>query len=360
MAKLEYYVDPLSGSDTTGDGLSDGTAWQSIQHALNNITKNTADGDRINVKDTADDVLSAELDFTTIGNYTQTHGLLIQGYTSTAGDGGIGGISGGGTTGIITTVRNYIAFKDMHLHNTGSNNILDIVQGALEGCEFDNSSSTGNIVKVNESSVCNCYFHNTDGNALYMNRGLAFGNYFKQGGTYSFDTALNLNALSCAVRNIISIDGASNGITSLGSSISVMNNSILSAGGTGAGIEPDSLNYGSSFINNLVEGFSGTGGKGINKVNKDMVNYSHNSVYNCETDLASDGQSIIAHDNESLGASPFAKTGADTFENRFAHFAPADVGNVLSGGLTGHTRGAVANSAGGGGTTYSLHPLAYN
>ena len=90
MAKSEYYVDPLNGSDTTGDGLSDGTAWQTVQNALNSITKNTTDGDRINVKDTADDVLTAPLQFGAIGSYSLTYGLLIEGYSTNAGDGGVG------------------------------------------------------------------------------------------------------------------------------------------------------------------------------------------------------------------------------------------------------------------------------
>jgi hypothetical protein len=38
-------------------------------------------------------------------------------------------------------------------------------------------------------------------------------------------------------------------------------------------------------------------------------------------------------DNESLGATPFAKSGSDTFANRFVYFAPADTGNVYGGAI---------------------------
>jgi hypothetical protein len=338
MAKSEYYVDPLNGSDTTGDGLSDATAWQTVQKALDSITtKNSTDGDRINVKDTADDVLTAQLDFTTLGGYSLTAGLLIEGYSTTAGDGGVGGISGGGTTGIITTTRTYIGFRNMHLHNTGANAIISINRGAVEGCEFDNSSYTANVVQVTEGSCSNCYFHNTDGEALRIS-GAAYGNYFKQGATYSFDSAILAAGNSLVSNNIISVDGASNGILTETHPISVFSNSIISAGGTGTGIAPTSNNYASSYVNNLVEGFS----TGISKVGRDMAICSSNTAFNCTTAFNIGGQFVVGFDNAIAGSSPFKKSGADTFANRFAYFEPDT--NYAGTSISGNgSRGAVAD-----------------
>ena len=337
MAKSEYYVDPLNGSDTTGDGLSDGTAWQTVQNALNSITKNTTDGDRINVKDTADDVLTAPLQFGAIGSYSLTYGLLIEGYSTNAGDGGVGGISGGGTTGIITTTRSYIGFRNMHLHNTGANAIISISRGALEGCEFDNSSFTGNVVQVNEGSCSNCYFHNTDGEALKITLGAAYGNYFKQGATYSFDSAILASSQSFIVENVISVDGASNGILADTNPTSIINNSILSASGTGIGISHTGNNFGSSDLNNLIEGFS----VGVQKTNRDLANISSNTAFDCTTAFDLNNAFVIGENNTAVGSSPFKKSGADTFANRFTYFEPDT--NYAGTNLNGNgSRGAVA------------------
>jgi len=350
MAKSEYYVDPSGGNDTTGDGTI-GTPWKTVQKALDSITRNTTDGDRINVKDTADDVLSAELDFSTYGANSLNYALLIQGYTSTAGDGGIGGISGGGTTAIISTQRSYIAFKDMHLHNTGSNVILNIYRSSLDNCEFNNSSSTGNIVEVSQAAVINCYFHDTDGSAVAGGSCVIFGCYFKAGATYEMDTCINATAASLvASRCILSIDGATNGIGGVAILAQILNNSILSDGGTGTGIDSESGGWGASYINNVVEGFSGTGGVGItNTPSRDVYSWSNNSVYNCATDSSNEDEAYILYGNESLGSSPFAKSGSDTRANRFTYFEPVDVGSVYGGGTVGLDRGAVPQPAGGGG-----------
>lgn len=338
MAKSEYYVDPLNGSDTTGDGLSDGTAWQTVQNALNSITKNTTDGDRINVKDTADDVLTAPLQFGAIGSYSLNYGLLIEGYSTNAGDGGIGGISGGGTTGIITTQRLYIFFKNMHLHNTGANNIINIKRGGIESCEFDNSSSTSNNVTMSDGCCLNCHFHNLAGDALSLSLGVARGNYFKQGTTYEMVRAIELATNAFAVNNIISVDGASDGIYGGANPCTATNNSIFAASGSGTGLEISSSNYASSYVNNVVEGFS----TGISNVNRDASIISSNSAFNCTTAFSGMNFSgLPAINNTAVGGSPFKKSGADTFANRFAYFEPDT--NYAGTNLNGNgSRGAVA------------------
>ena len=53
-----YYVDPGSGSDVTGTGTV-GSPWASVQHALDNITRDATNGDQINIKAGTADVLSS-------------------------------------------------------------------------------------------------------------------------------------------------------------------------------------------------------------------------------------------------------------------------------------------------------------
>jgi hypothetical protein len=110
----------------------------------------------------------------------------------------------------------------------------------------------------------------------------------------------------------------------------------LSAGGTGVGIEIANNNaIHSAVYGNLVEGFSGSGGKGFSFGFTDAKHkavLAYNAVYNCTTAYNNTwGQVSLLEDNETLGASPFAKSGSDTFANRFTYFAPVDTGNVHDG-----------------------------
>ena len=63
---VDYYVDPTSGSDATGDGTSHAAAWATIQHALDNITQGTY-GDAINIQCDGTSSLSSGLDLSTYG-----------------------------------------------------------------------------------------------------------------------------------------------------------------------------------------------------------------------------------------------------------------------------------------------------
>ena len=83
--------------------------------------------------------------------------------------------------------------------------------------------------------------------------------------------------------------------------------------------------------------------------------YGRHAFFNNTTDEDLPAGEILYNDgdNESLGSSPFAKSGADTFANRFTYFAPNDVGNVRGGAYPSGSRfdkGAVqhADPAGGG------------
>ena len=137
-----------------------------------------------------------------------------------------------------------------------------------------------------------------------------------------------------------------------------MNNSIFSAGGSGTGIlisggGGNALNI--ILFNNVVEGFSDTGGQGIDfNTTTRMGWYRNNHLYNNTSQYVATGNMIDLGDNEDLsGSSPFDKSGSDTFANRFTYFAPADVGNMRGGSYPNGSRldkGAVqhADPAGGG------------
>jgi hypothetical protein len=184
-------------------------------------------------------------------------------------------------------------------------------------------------------------------------------NYLKNDGTTDFVDALKPGTNTIVEHNIISIDGATVGIANTGSfNIAWLHNSILASSGTGIGIEHSSgIGLSFSLVNNLVEGFSGGGGIGIQLATgtRQSAIYAGNAVYDNETEYDDGGKTdyLLVADNETLGASPFAKSGADTFANRFTYFAPVDTGNVQGGAYPAAARrdkGAVqhADPAGGG------------
>ena len=85
------------------------------------------------------------------------------------------------------------------------------------------------------------------------------------------------------------------------------------------------------------------------------MNYSaYNAVSDCATkyDYINNSPRYQGSDDEELSVEVFEKSGSDTFANRFAYFAPKDVGNLWRGSSSGNLdKGAVqhADPAGGGG-----------
>lgn len=321
-APNEYYVRATNGNDSN-DGLSHANAWKTIDHALDTsgggITRDSGDGDRINVNDEADVVLSAALDIDGSGQYgnpTITAPLIFQGYTSTAGDGGIGGISGGGSVSIISdTVVDAVIFHDMHLHNCGSAAILDLDNDCtIFNCELNNTSGDGARFD-DKLAVIDCYFHDIGGAGVGGWAGHIVNNFFKNG-TKSFTKAIDhhISDNLSIVNNIVSIGGASDGISYRNDSF-VSHNTVYSNGGTGDGIVSASTGTNSVWVvNNLVVGFSGTGGVGIRTPSGGVLMiYGHNKFYDNETD---DVTGVIFNNlgnNTALGASPFTDPSSDDF-----------------------------------------------
>ncbi len=329
--QTQTYVRP-SDADDNGDG-SIGDPYGDIEFALEQVTRDSTNGDRFNVMDGGDEVLEFALDIVNdYGTPNENAPLVFQGMTAagSAGDGGIGGISGGGSVAILdSTSIDHVHFIDMHLHNTGSAELFDADQYcSLIRCEIDNCSNTGTPVALgNNAKIIGCHIHNIAGRCFFST-GIASFNYFENG-TNDFIYTLG-SSFGLVYRNIIKIDGASDGISLRGDDAQAINNSIWSNGGTGAGISVDSPDRGSMIINNLIEGFSGTGGKGVEFVNNNRVAlFAGNSSYNNDTDyetpilLLDDWKGL---GNEVLSASPFTDAVNGDFK-------PVDTGAVKEGSI---------------------------
>lgn len=304
-APTNYYVDPLNGNDSTGDGTS-GTPWKSVQKALNTITRNATNGDQINVKAGAADVLAASLSLSTYGTATETAPLILRGYTTTANDGGYGAISGGNSVNIAdfyNASKPRVYFVDMDLgYGAASGKLLQLYFGTLLRCKVHHAA-TGVSIVSGHSVVAHCYIYSCTSYSIetYVSVPvLIYHNFLKNRGLYLE------SSLGTVAHNIISVDTNAYGIYCYGGGDALIQNSIYANGGNGPGIHTSGATYQRNVIlNNVVEGFSG--GIGINVPSGvNLLLYGNNKVYNCGTAFSMSGDPVLdVGNNSTLAASPF-------------------------------------------------------
>ena len=317
MAITETYVDPAiagaSGAGTVGDPYGD------LQHALDTMTRDATNGDRINIKAGTDEILGAAIDLSTYGTPAATAQLVFQGYTTAAADGGIGGISGAATYSVFnSTTIEWISFVDLHCHNSGSETVIQLDRyGIIAGCEIDNTSGNGVAFQAaNGALVTNCYIHNIGGVGVNFNAGGFVYHCYFENGTNDFTNAVNIASSSISISFcIFNLDGASNGVfcTPFNASYDIRNNTFYSASGTGKAIVIDNdVDSPGLIASNYIEGFSGAGGVGINSSASDSVSLISNRYYN-NTTHRSDGVLIINTDNSATAASALTNPGGGDF-----------------------------------------------
>lgn len=361
MAITDYYVDPSinanSGTGTIGDPYGD------LQYALNSISRNTTDGDRINIKAGTAEVLTGTLSYSSYGAPNVGAGLILQGYTSAQGDGGIAEINGNGNN---VSIQVGVSFIDLKMHSgAATGDLIKLYNAVAVNCEIYDAF---NGVEVGVySSVVNCYVHNCDQYGIDLAGASSASNCYVRSRSTDSRGAMNAGIYlagrpSSAEGCIVSCDSTTSGINCFQDGTSAINCSIISDGGTGYGIIFNSSAVASGCRNSLIEGFSGAGGAGIHWVDptpseaKGTVAY--NSIFDCTTALSGDNNVVMYKANNTVAAaSPFKKSGADTFDNRFAYFEPdtSNAGTNLNGN---GSQGAVAAAGGGGTTTSPKHPLA--
>lgn len=340
MAFTEIYVDPSiagdSGAGTSADPYGD------LEYAIEQETFDLTNGTRVNIKAGTAEVLAAELDAALADTGTsiawvptETAPLIFQGYTTAAADGGKGAISGGGAVEIISTTKDYITFKDLVLSNTGAATVVLMDDFcSVINCEIHTSTGSGLDLDSNCFAIGN-YVHVTGATNKYGIKcdsgAWVEGNYIVMGTDMSH--GIYLGALGgVAYRNIITLTGTASSIK-YGISIiagSAIQNSIYSSGAhLGAGISIPTNDRTNQVRNNLIEGFSGTGGRALATGTQTSLGiFGGNAEFNCNIGFEAPSEYILHDygDNETLTASPF--TSASTLD-----FSPVDTGNVKEGAL---------------------------
>ena len=370
MAMTDYYVDPLGGSDITGDGLSDATAWQTIQHALNSVTRNLTDGDRFNIKAGAEVVFTAAIDYTTYTTPSPAAPLIYQGYSSAAGDGGIAEIDLGGNN----LSQSAVHLADLKIRNAGSGTNGFLVSNACATNVWFSDSSAQSGVSLNQGSAYRCVFSDLTGTQAIRASTSAHitGCYFGLSASESpTNYAIRTVNPQVVTHNCFKLETGITAISITKDAQNISYNSILQTGPkAGTGFLAPFNKYGHRINGNIIEGFAT--GFDWDTQTEPLGHAYENAAYNNTTNYDSTFIGPYYRDNETLSASAFAKSGSITLSKFVSdnagfwadvatYFEPQDTGNVFGNfGFNALTKGAVPRpvGTGGGGGTSPKHPLA--
>lgn len=362
MAGTHYYVDNLNGTDSVGFGTSPGSgAVATIGYLLAHLSDDPV-GTQINLADNAAHTLSGSLDYTTFGAPTINGNITWRGYTSTANDGGVATIDGASTYSLTgsSSVVSYVNFVDLIIQNLAHSSGWSAPFGYATILNVRWINCTGVVGGGNAPQFINCSFEDFPVYAgipyalHFTGVGLVSGCFFRN----NTRSCINLNGAAVTARdNILAVNNGYNGIVLSGAvgGVSIVNNSLLGVShSTGDAIQLINTSYQCDICNNLIEGFTGgyVVNQGVSTRTRDNGILANNSYYNCSSSFNYTSEVICYEGNESLGSTPFAKSGSITFANRETYFAPQDVGSVFGGSLhSNRDRGAVqgAGSGSGGG-----------
>ncbi len=329
---------------TQADG-SIGNPWRSIQGALDLITRDATNGNQINVK--AGSVQSPNASFTlaTYGTPGNTSPLVLRGYSASAGDGGMAEIDCGGRTFWADSNYRYIVMADFEAHNFGNNNGISLV-GYTENLAYrlevhKGASSPTSKTLLFVSKAIGCYVHDagTTGTGIsYYSGGFAYGNY-----VYNCPNGISSGTM---INNVV-VDCTNYGINcAIGALGALCNTVYVSTAATGTGIIVLARTLA---LNNIVEGYSGSGGKGISTAESMFIGYT--ALFNNATGESLGDTWLNIGGGVALAASPFTDAAGGDFS--LATGVAGAIDGAFPGawygpaGTTDHADiGAVQNGAG--------------
>lgn len=359
-APTDWYVDPVNGSDSNG-GTSLVDAWLTLNYAFTTIAAaEGTDGDRINLRNNATHTLTASIALSTYASANSVP-FAVRGFTDAIGDGGLAIIDGASTYSITDTasaktylnfqdlkIQNCVAYSSQYLINTTVTNFVNVWfhsnTGSIVGsqlyftdCKFTGNSgySTNGVVNCTSSNakLIRCYFSDNT-NICILDSSVSL---------YVSDCVFNTNGylgVYCSGTSIFQFDNCS---------------FFDSTASTASGLEFSRSAVSCSVIGCVFEGYSGSGGAGINAAASGtrVVTFGtiyNNSFYNCDTNVLNLNDEVAIYTgNETLGSSPFAKSGSATdWTNAATYYAPQDVGSVITTDDFGHVRGAIAQAQAAG------------
>ncbi|HUW09558.1 MAG TPA: hypothetical protein VM537_07485, partial [Anaerolineae bacterium] len=220
----------------------------------------------------------------------------------------------GGASMWAATTHDGVHLVDLHIHTAGANAIVHLDSWcAVVNCEVEGNTGANFGIDVNSgSTIARCHVHDC-AYPIAATRSVVFGN-FVEDTVVAITRGITANNETVVVGNVIKLATvAAIGIYSVtGGGAHIIGNSIYnSAAGTGAGI---SLNIVSgSIINNVIEGFSGTGGDDVDFGSDPVPVVVGNAYYNCTNHFTNQVATAYAANNDELAASPFTAPGTNDF-----------------------------------------------
>lgn len=392
----EWYVDS-AGIPFSGDG-SLLSPWATLEEAYTGIPRDTANGDKINIKGThypptmmpptAVDI-AAEY-----GVPTQTAPLILRGYGSSVNDGTRGIMDGtdgfGGDNNIVVlggTTVDFLYVIDMEIRNAGTARVVDIG----DHCIFINciirGSTTNGLSSDTGLFVSNCRFTDINANGILCEQSgwiwrCVFDNDTNDSGDMDYAIKLDGDVLAITGFNTIGMaviencifdldsdskginlqSGGGSGESSQESVRCFINNNSFYTSGTGTyGITGTSGAKDQEVIcqNNCVEGFATTGfrlrsGWGLF--------HGGNAGYNNTANFDISGDVVFtwgASTNSALGASPYTNPGTNNWTPVGADVItaaePDDINGADSLGISqGVDKGAFQKAAAAGSSYYGI------
>jgi hypothetical protein len=305
-------VDDDAAKCTQHDG-STTKPWRSVQGALDLVGRDATNGNQINIRSDAAQVLNASLALTTYGTPAEGAPLIFRGYTTAANDGGMGEIDCGGFTPFAVTTFTDMGFIHLEWHTFGNNSGL--LQSGLRSfviaCEIHKGASTPSgkvLVPTTWYLVMGCYIHDAG----------TLGTGCVNASNFLFNTVKDCPiglatgyGRSAFFNTFIDCDAP---IVANNDSSFIFNNSIYSSTArTGNGIYVPANMANWVIMNNIIEGYSGVGGKGIYSLS-DLCMLGHNAFYNCDTPVSVGDVLIDLRANDvNCVASPFTNAAAGDF-----------------------------------------------
>lgn len=325
MAITQYYVDPAiagnSGTGTIGDPFGD------LQYALDTVGagvgRNATYGDQFNIKAGTAEILAASLTLATYGTPTPTTPLILRGYTAAANDGGVGEIDCGGAT-MWASTYDFIIMADLEIHTFGDNTGIYLgIATVLFRCEVHRGASAPNNRRLvylgSNANVTGCYLHDPGTGTSHclecaIPNNTIIANFIDHGAE-STSYACLIMGNSFVISNIVLCRGTSqDGIQTTEPKALLGNVVYNSAAGTARGIFVSaSGNLSHVVMNNIIVGYSGAGGDGIQYSNLGMVGF--NAFYNNNSPYTVNGQTFInlTANDVALAADPFTNAAAGDF-----------------------------------------------
>jgi hypothetical protein len=258
--------------------------FRSVQGALDLVTRDSTNGDQINICSADVQDLAAPLALDEYGAPAEGAPLALRGYTTAANDGGRGHIRiASGSAIINASDTDYTVWVDLDL--TGGGNPTRMItlhhHNSFMRCKFLHPGGNAYPISLGDyARVIGCYF--ADGflsASLITNYGVVHGCYGKCA------NGMVASGTGCVITgNIVVVAAALN--TALGADVSnnyVAGNIVYyTAAYTGRGISlgNSSGRQNSIAVNNIVCGCSGVGGVGIGTIGGDTIWAGHNAFWN--------------------------------------------------------------------------------